>query len=230
MNQKPLNKMITPLTKDKSEVLDRAETFINDKLSQAQKELDAMQEQLEDLKKQAAQALEDMEAAVNKSDADTYLKATMNHAKAKAQAEALKELMTKKQAEPLIDQDEYSKYSEAIRAAACNHANESAVKLTELAEAMEVQANELETLQARTNNALHRLQYDLFKNADADYCRDVNGNIIYPRKYVFDEDGHTTIVPGEPVKEISDNKIDLSFIINWGRRATRCNQYREFTR
>lgn len=208
MKQKPLNKMMTPLTKEKSEVLDRTERYINDTLAQANKELAEMETALEKLKEQEAQALDDMETAAQKADADAYLKANTEHAKAIAEQEAVKKFIANKKATPLISQGEYEKYCNAVRAAVGNQCDEIRVRIADHAEAMAAQGDELEALQARANTILANLQDQLYKGADRQ--RDPAGNMIY---FILD-----------------DQRVDLTPLMNWARHPSRSTLYSETKR
>lgn len=231
MRTAPKNKMATPLNKDRSEILDRTEKYIDDILTQARAEKDAMNRQLTELEDKEAQALKDMETAAESADANFYLKASTAHAKAQAEQNTIKEFMRQEQEKPLITRDEYDKYVAAVKTAAYNKGDEIRARMADIVDDLAEQAQEMENLQARANALLHGLQYDLYRNHDDEFVRDNVGRIMYSRKFVFDEEHPTgDFIPAGPMINRPEVYVDMSQCIAWARRPRLSPLYTETKR
>lgn len=172
-------------------------------LSDRVTELADLEEQIKKDQENIDKASEEMEAATATGELAIYKKAKEKFSECQLSMEMHRKRFNKLQNDILISQADYEKNVSAIFEEYNSFRNQTGKKLAKLSEEMKKEADELLEAYEHTNNVLHRLQHELYK--DADRIKAHNGVPI-----------------GRP-KEIREEPF-----ISWGKAAIESNLYKEF--
>lgn len=145
----------------------------------------------------------DMEEAIKSGNDKAYIKAKKDRDEAQTLKGLCKARLERAVAQPLIEKADYDAKVKAIydELEAVNASTRE--KLADLAEEMSGLADELAQAQEKANNALHRLQHEVYR--DADRTRNKDGEII-------------------PI-QAETKSVNYGGTITWGKEAIRHHQY-----